>query len=114
MTARKPSAEILAAIQAILTPAGERPLAGRRAIVTSGPTHEAIDPVRYIANRSSGAQGTALARALSALGARVTFVTGPASVPPPAGVKVVKVETARGLTEASNQLQQTDFWRFHE
>ena len=57
-----------------------RPLAGKSALVTSGPTHEPIDPVRYIANRSSGAQGTALAAALRDLGARVTFVTGPASV----------------------------------
>jgi phosphopantothenoylcysteine decarboxylase/phosphopantothenate--cysteine ligase len=55
-------------------------------LVTSGPTHEPIDPVRYIANRSSGAQGTALAAALRDLGARVSFVTGPASVPPPTRV----------------------------
>ncbi|PWR01329.1 bifunctional phosphopantothenoylcysteine decarboxylase/phosphopantothenate--cysteine ligase CoaBC [Meridianimarinicoccus roseus] len=70
------------------------PLRGRHVIVTSGPTHEPIDPVRYIANRSSGAQGTALAGALAALGARVSFVTGPASVPPPPGVDVIAVETA--------------------
>jgi len=69
-------------------------------LVTSGPTHEPIDPVRYIANRSSGAQGTALAAALRDLGARVTFVTGPASVPPPEGVQVVRVETARQMLEA--------------
>ena len=70
------------------------PLAGRHIIVTSGPTHEPIDPVRYIANRSSGAQGTAIAVALRDLGAKVTFVTGPALVPAPDGVAVVRVETA--------------------
>ena len=59
-----------------------RPLAGRHVIVTSGPTHEPIDPVRYIANRSSGAQGSAIAAALRDLGAKVSFVTGPAEVPP--------------------------------
>lgn len=90
-------AEIVAAIKAAL---GAGPLAGRHVVVTSGPTHEPIDPVRYIANRSSGTQGTALAAALAALGARVTFVTGPASVPPPQGVTVVKVETAREMLEA--------------
>jgi phosphopantothenoylcysteine decarboxylase/phosphopantothenate--cysteine ligase len=89
--------EIVAAAAAALA---DGPLAGRHVVVTSGPTHEPIDPVRYIANRSSGTQGTALARALSALGARVTFVTGPASVPPPAGVRVVKVETARQMHAA--------------
>ncbi|MCE6949858.1 bifunctional phosphopantothenoylcysteine decarboxylase/phosphopantothenate--cysteine ligase CoaBC [Cereibacter sphaeroides] len=89
--------EILAAIERALA-AG--PLAGRRVLVTSGPTHEPIDPVRYIANRSSGAQGTALAAALRDLGAQVVFVTGPASVPPPAGVEVVRVETAREMMSA--------------
>jgi len=68
--------------------------------VTSGPTHEPIDPVRYIANRSSGAQGTAVARALAALGAKVTFITGPAEVAPPGGVDVVQVDTARQMLEA--------------
>jgi phosphopantothenoylcysteine decarboxylase/phosphopantothenate--cysteine ligase len=75
-------------------------LAGRRVLVTSGPTHEPIDPVRYIANRSSGAQGAALGRALADLGAEVVFVTGPADVPPPAGVEVVRVETAAEMREA--------------
>ncbi|MGB3315478.1 MAG: bifunctional phosphopantothenoylcysteine decarboxylase/phosphopantothenate--cysteine ligase CoaBC [Albidovulum sp.] len=83
--------EIVAGIEAMM---GDGPLQGRHLVVTSGPTHEPIDPVRYIANRSSGAQGTALARALRDLGARVTFVTGPAAVPPPGGVEVVAVETA--------------------
>lgn len=87
-------AEILAAVHSALA---EGPLKGRHVLVTSGPTHEPIDPVRYIANRSSGAQGTALAAALRDLGADVTFVTGPATVPPPAGVKVVRVETAREM-----------------
>lgn len=89
--------EIVAAIEAVM---GDGPLNGRHVIVTSGPTHEPIDPVRYIANRSSGAQGTALARALRDLGARVTFVTGPAFVPPPGGVEVVRIETAVQMLEA--------------
>jgi phosphopantothenoylcysteine decarboxylase/phosphopantothenate--cysteine ligase len=90
-------AEVLAAITASLAPG---PLAGRHVLVTSGPTHEPIDPVRYIANRSSGAQGAALAAALRDLGARVSFVTGPASVPPPDGVEVARVETAAEMLEA--------------
>ena len=84
---------ILAAIRALLAPA-ERPLAGRHALVTSGPTHEPIDPVRYIANRSSGRQGHAIAAALFALGARVTLVSGPVGVADPPGVDVRHVETA--------------------
>lgn len=88
---------IFAAIAAAL---GGGPLQGKHVLVTSGPTHEPIDPVRYIANRSSGAQGTAIAAALRDLGAKVTFVTGPASVPPPEGVEVVRVETARQMLEA--------------
>lgn len=90
-------AEIIAAVSAALS-AG--PLKGRHILVTSGPTHEPIDPVRYIANRSSGAQGTAIAAALRDLGAEVSFVTGPASVPPPAGVRVIRVETAREMLAA--------------
>lgn len=89
--------EIVAAVEGVL---GGGPLAGRHVIVTSGPTHEPIDPVRYIANRSSGAQGTAIAAALRDLGARVTFVTGPATVPAPGGVEVVRVETAREMAAA--------------
>ncbi len=89
--------EIVAAIEAAL---GNGPLSGKRILVTSGPTHEPIDPVRYIANRSSGAQGTAVARALASLGADVIFVTGPADVPPPDGVQVIPVETARQMSEA--------------
>ena len=89
--------EIIAAIDAALS---DGPLKGKRILVTSGPTHEPIDPVRYIANRSSGAQGTAVARALAQMGADVVFVTGPADVPPPAGVNVVKVQTAAQMLEA--------------
>ena len=76
------------------------PLAGRHVVVTSGPTHEPIDPVRYIANRSSGAQGSAIAAALRDLGARVSFVTGPATVPPPERVDVIRVETAQQMRDA--------------
>lgn len=89
--------EIFAAIQRELA---SGPLRGRHVLVTSGPTHEPIDPVRYIANRSSGAQGTAIAAALRDLGARVTFVTGPAQVPPPFGVQVVRVQTAAEMLAA--------------
>ncbi len=88
---------ILEAIRAALV---RGPLVGKHVLVTSGPTHEPIDPVRYIANRSSGAQGTAVAAALRDLGAKVTFVTGPASVPPPEGVAVVRVETAAEMRAA--------------
>ena len=89
---------ILAAIERAL--AGRGPLAGRHALVTSGPTHEPIDPVRYIANRSSGRQGSALAQALARRGARVTFVTGPAEAPRPLGAEVVEVETAEQMRDA--------------
>ena len=89
--------DIVAAIGAAL---GDGPLKGRHVLVTSGPTHEPIDPVRYIANRSSGAQGAALAAALRDLGARVSFITGPASVPAPAGVEVFAVETAQQMADA--------------
>jgi phosphopantothenoylcysteine decarboxylase/phosphopantothenate--cysteine ligase len=76
------------------------PLTGKRILVTSGPTHEPIDPVRYIANRSSGAQGAAIAQALRARGAEVVFVTGPADVAPPDGVEVIRVETAQQMFDA--------------
>ena len=88
---------IIARIEAALS---DGPLKGRHVLVTSGPTHEPIDPVRFIANRSSGAQGTAIAVALRDLGARVTFVTGPAMVPAPDGVTVVRVETAAQMLVA--------------
>ena len=89
--------EVVAAIEGALA---DGPLTGRRILVTSGPTHEPIDPVRYIANRSSGAQGTALAHALAALGAHVVFVTGPADVAPPEGVEVIAVQTAQEMKDA--------------
>lgn len=98
--------EIVAAVEGLLarppSPQGgeEQVLAGRRVLVTSGPTHEPIDPVRYIANRSSGRQGHAIAAAAAAAGAEVTLVSGPVSVPDPAGVRVVRVETAREMLAA--------------
>lgn len=88
---------ILSAIQAALN---NGLLRGRHAIVTSGPTHEPIDPVRYIANRSSGKQGHAIAAALAALGAKVTLVTGPVNLPDPPGLDVVHVETATQMQQA--------------
>ena len=84
------------------------PLSGRHVLVTSGPTHEPIDPVRYIANRSSGAQGAALATALRDLGARVSFVTGPARVPPPSGVEVHPVDTAQEMLAVVDGLLPVD------
>ncbi|WP_299783910.1 bifunctional phosphopantothenoylcysteine decarboxylase/phosphopantothenate--cysteine ligase CoaBC [uncultured Marivita sp.] len=93
-------AEPLEIVDAVVGALADGPLMGKRIVVTSGPTHEPIDPVRYIANRSSGAQGTAIAAALRALGAEVVFVTGPAEVSPPDGVEVVPVETAREMRAA--------------
>ena len=90
--------EIVAAIEGLLTT--EKPLAGKSALVTSGPTREAIDPVRYISNHSSGKQGHAIAAALAQLGAEVTLVSGPVSVPDPAGVTVVKIDSADQMLAA--------------
>jgi phosphopantothenoylcysteine decarboxylase / phosphopantothenate---cysteine ligase len=90
--------EIVAAIEAML--GGDARLAGRRALVTSGPTREPIDPVRYISNHSSGKQGHAIAAALSALGAETVLVSGPTQEPAPAGVRVVPVETAAQMLAA--------------
>ena len=91
--------EILEAIRGALAPqAGS--LAGRHALVTAGPTHEPIDPVRYIANRSSGKQGYAIAAALAALGARVTLVSGPTALADARGVTMVRVESAREMLAA--------------
>ena len=84
------------------------PLKGRHVVITSGPTHEPIDPVRYIANRSSGAQGTALAEALVSLGARVSFVTGPATIAAPLGAEVINVETADQMMAAINDALPAD------
>lgn len=78
----------------------EGPLSGRRILVTSGPTHEPIDPVRYIANRSSGKQGHAIAAAAASLGADVTLVSGPVAIPNPPGVNTIRVETARDMLQA--------------
>lgn len=93
--------EIIAAVIDFLEgqPVG-KPLAGKKAVVTSGPTHEPIDPVRYIANRSSGKQGHAIASALTAAGADVTLVSGPVALPDPAGVNVVRIETAQQMLDA--------------
>lgn len=91
--------EILAAIEAALSP-DRALLAGVRALVTSGPTWEPIDPVRYLANRSSGKQGHAIAAALAALGAAVTLVSGPVQEPDPPGVRTIHVETARQMAAA--------------
>ena len=90
--------EIFAAIDAALS---DGPLKGKHVLVTSGPTHEPIDPVRYIANRSSGAQGAAIANALMRLGADVTFVTGPADASLPQGAKIVQIESAQQMLEAT-------------
>ena len=92
--------EPLEIIDAIAAQFAARPLVGHKILVTSGPTHEPIDPVRYIANRSSGAQGTAIAEALRDLGADVRFVTGPVDVPPPNGVHVIQVESAQDMFDA--------------
>jgi phosphopantothenoylcysteine decarboxylase/phosphopantothenate--cysteine ligase len=90
--------EIMAAIEQLFTT--EQPLAGKRALVTSGPTREAIDPVRYISNHSSGKQGHAIAAALARLGAEVTLVSGPVAIADPPGVKVVKVDSAEHMLAA--------------
>jgi len=84
------------------------PLSGRRALVTSGPTHEPIDPVRYIANRSSGRQGHAIAAALARCGAKTTLVSGPTSLPDPAGVETVHVESARDMLAACERALPAD------
>jgi phosphopantothenoylcysteine decarboxylase/phosphopantothenate--cysteine ligase len=103
--------EIVAAAEALLggaaprsvplvKPHGPGPLAGKRVLVTSGPTHEPIDPVRYIANRSSGRQGHAIARAAAEAGAKVTLVSGPVAIPAPPGVAIIEVETAHDMLDA--------------
>ena len=93
--------EIVAAVEALLAQQHGGPLAGKHVLVTAGPTHEPIDPVRYIANRSSGKQGYAIARAAAAAGAAVTLVAGPVALPDPPGVKVIKVESARDMLAAA-------------
>ena len=91
--------EILAAIEGLLTT--EARLSGLKALVTAGPTYEPIDPVRYIANRSSGKQGYAIASALANAGADTVLISGPVEISPPRGVKLVKVQTARQMWDAS-------------
>ena len=101
-------ADILAAIERHLAPAEALPLNAVRALVTSGPTHEPIDPVRYIANRSSGKQGHAIARALGAAGAEVTLVTGPTILPDPPIARIVHVDTASEMLAACRKALPVD------
>ena len=91
-----------------ITVTAEKPLAGRHVLITSGPTHEPIDPVRFIANRSSGKQGHAIAAAAAAAGARVTLVSGPVAIPDPAGVDMVHVESAREMLAATEAALPAD------
>lgn len=98
---------IVAAIEELFAPR-DLPLKGKKIIMTSGPTHEPIDPVRYIANRSSGKQGHAIARELARLGAEVQLVSGPVTIADPAGVHVVHVETAREMQAAVESLLPAD------
>jgi phosphopantothenoylcysteine decarboxylase/phosphopantothenate--cysteine ligase len=98
--------EIVEAAQALLRKSGT--LAGRRILVTSGPTNEPIDPVRYIANRSSGKQGHAIAAAAAAAGADVVLVSGPVHLPDPPGLTIVKVETAQQMLKAVEQALPAD------
>jgi phosphopantothenoylcysteine decarboxylase/phosphopantothenate--cysteine ligase len=100
--------EIAAAAEKLLAAEGTKLLQGRRVLITSGPTHEAIDPVRYIANRSSGKQGYAIAGAAAVAGADVTLVSGPVNVPDPRGVTVIKVETAREMLRAVERALPAD------
>lgn len=104
--------EIFAAIAAQLEGPAARPLRGRRALVTAGPTFEPIDPVRGITNRSSGKQGFAIAEALAKLGAEVTLVAGPVALPTPVGVRRVDVETARQMLAASQAALPADIGVF--
>jgi phosphopantothenoylcysteine decarboxylase/phosphopantothenate--cysteine ligase len=100
--------EIAAAVEALLMKAGAQPLKGRRVLITSGPTHEPIDPVRYIANRSSGKQGHAIAAAAARAGADVVLVSGPVTVTDPPGVQMVKVESAREMLRAVERALPAD------
>ncbi len=99
--------QIVGAIEELLD-VRPKPLSGRKIIITSGPTHEPIDPVRYIANRSSGKQGHALAASLARLGADVRLVSGPVTIADPAGVKTIHVESARQMRDAVEQLLPAD------
>jgi phosphopantothenoylcysteine decarboxylase/phosphopantothenate--cysteine ligase len=99
--------EIADAALELLRPRAQ-PLAGKHIVITAGPTHEPIDPVRYIANRSSGKQGFAIARAAAQAGARVTLIAGPVMLPDPAGVTVVHVESAREMLDAAQAALPAD------
>lgn len=101
-------AEVPEIIDAISATFSDGPLKGHHALVTSGPTHEPIDPVRYIANRSSGGQGTAIADALIAKGAQVTFITGPASAERPKGCQIIEVTTAAEMLAATKAALPAD------
>jgi len=105
-------AEIVDAAERLLGGPGGKPLSGMRAVVTSGPTHEPIDPVRYIANRSSGKQGHAIAAALAKAGVDVTLVSGPVRIPDPQGVTAVHVESAREMLEAVEKALPADIGVF--
>jgi phosphopantothenoylcysteine decarboxylase/phosphopantothenate--cysteine ligase len=105
-------ADILSAAARLLSGEAAQPLTGAHVLVTAGPTHEPIDPVRYIANRSSGKQGFAIAEAAAALGARVTLVSGPVSIAPPEGVTVVRVQTARDMLAATEKALPADIGIF--
>ena len=100
--------EIVAAIDRVLGNTGTKALAGKRVLITSGPTHEPIDPVRYIANRSSGKQGHAIAAAAAEAGADVTLVSGPVQIPDPAGVRTIHVQTARDMLAAVEKALPAD------
>jgi phosphopantothenoylcysteine decarboxylase/phosphopantothenate--cysteine ligase len=100
--------EIAAAAEALVSRRADRPLAGKRVLVTSGPTREPIDPVRYIANRSSGKQGHAIARAAAEAGATVTLVSGPVRLDDPSGVEVIHVESARQMLAAVENAMPVD------
>jgi len=95
-------------LTAIKAQLGGGPLTGKSALVTAGPTHEPIDPVRYLANRSSGKQGFAVAEALAALGADVTLISGPVNITAPSGVKLVQVETACEMLRATENALPVD------
>jgi phosphopantothenoylcysteine decarboxylase/phosphopantothenate--cysteine ligase len=100
--------EIVAAALPLIFASGDEPLAGKRVIVTSGPTHETIDPVRYIANRSSGKQGHAIAAAAAAAGAEVILISGPVHLPDPPRVEVVKVASAQDMLSAVEKALPAD------
>jgi len=99
--------EIAGAAERLLAPQ-TRALEGKRVLITSGPTHEPIDPVRYIANRSSGKQGNAIAQAAAQAGAQVTLISGPVNLPDPPSVSVIKVETAREMLAAAERALPAD------